>query len=152
MKISDHCKRPVVAIRGDADIADAAKLMREQHVGFLVVFNQSDKSRKPVGVLTDRDIVLQVTAREVDPHAVRIEDAMTRNPLVATEADDLAEVLQAMQMMGIRRVPVTDTLGVLTGVFAVDDAVGMIAELLCNVSGSIKSEQRQEWRARSSRC
>lgn len=149
MKVGQHCKHGVICIDATADIVDAAKLMREHHVGFLVVHEASDELRRPIGVLTDRDIVLQVTAKDVDPHTVTVRDAMTRQPLIATEGDELIDALQAMRIAGIRRVPVVDTRGALTGVFALDDGIGLITSLLCDISGSIKSEQRQEWRARA---
>lgn len=151
MKVGNYCKRTVVCIDGGTDIVAAAKLMRERHVGFLVVTQEGDEIRRPVGVLTDRDVVLQVTAREVDPHSVRTEDVMARKPLIANEDDELSEVLQAMQLAGIRRVPVIDARSALSGIFAIDDAIELITGLLCNISGSIKSEQRQEWRTRPSR-
>lgn len=150
MKIGEYCKRCVVAIASTADIGEAARLMRDQHVGFLVVYEPGDEIRKPIGVLTDRDIVLQVTARDVDPHAITVEDVMTRQPLTASEEDELGEALQAMRMAGIRRVPVVDARGMLTGIIALDDAIDLITGLLADISGSIRSEQRQEWRARPS--
>lgn len=149
MKVGEHCKRGVVAIAGSADIVEAARLMREQHVGFLVVYEQGDDIRRPVGVLSDRDIVLEVLAKDVAPHAVTVKDVMTRQPLLALESDELSDALQAMRMAGIRRVPVVDIRGALTGIIALDDAVALITNLLCDISGSIKSEQRQEWRARA---
>lgn len=148
MKVGQYCKRGVVAIAGNADVVDAAQLMRERHIGFVVVYEQGDDMRKPVGVLTDRDIVLEVTAKAVDPHSVTAKDVMTRQPLVADESDDLSDALQAMRLAGIRRVPVVDARGALTGVIALDDVVELVTGLLCDISGSIKSEQRQEWRAR----
>ena len=151
MKVGDYCKRAVVCIDGSRDIATAARLMRERHVGFLVVTQEGDEIRRPIGVLTDRDIVLQVTAREVDPQAVRTEDVMTRKPLIATETEELSDVLQGMQLSGIRRVPVVDARGALSGIFAIDDAVELITGLLCNISGSIKNEQRREWCSRPGR-
>lgn len=149
MKVGQYCKHRVVAIDGNADIVEAAKLMREEHVGFLVVYEQGDDIHRPVGVLTDRDVVIEIVAKDVGPHAALVKDAMTRQPLVASESDELAEVLQAMRMAGIRRVPVVDARGALTGVIALDDALDLITGLLCDISGSIKSEQRQEWRARA---
>jgi CBS domain-containing protein len=122
--------------------------MRDEHVGFLVVYKDGDELRKPMGVLTDRDIVLQVTARDVNPHSVTAEDVMTRQPVIASMADDLSEALQAMRLAGIRRVPVVDVRGALTGILALDDAIDLVAGLLCDITGSIKSEQRQEWRLR----
>ena len=148
MKVGEVCKRAVVTIGSKVDIAEAAKTMREKHVGLLVVFKEGDEIRRPVGVLTDRDIVLQVTAREVNARDVMVDDVMTRQPLIASEGDDLGEVLQAMRLAGIRRVPVVDIRGALTGIIAIDDAVDVVTGLLCDITGSIKNEQRQEWSAR----
>ena len=49
MNVGQHCKRIVISIRASADVAEAAELMRDDHVGFLVVFNEGDEIRKPVG-------------------------------------------------------------------------------------------------------
>jgi CBS domain-containing protein len=149
MKIGEYCKRAVVAIASQADAADAAKLMRAEHVGFLVAYREGDELRKPIGVLTDRDLVLGVLARDVDPHSVTVNDVMTRQPLIANETDELSDMLQAMRLAGIRRVPVVDVRGSLTGIMAIDDAIDVITGLMCDIAGSIKSEQRQEWRARA---
>lgn len=148
MRVGEICKRTVVSISNRLDVVEAAKLMREQHVGFLVVVKEADEARRPIGVLTDRDIVLQVTARDIGPRVVTVEDVMTRQPLIASEVDDLSEVLQAMRLAGIRRVPVVDVRGSLMGIFAIDDAIDHITGLLCDITGSIQNEQRQEWRAR----
>ncbi|MFL6549973.1 MAG: CBS domain-containing protein [Povalibacter sp.] len=150
MRIDQYCKRAVVAIGGRSDIAEAAQLMRDRHVGFLVVFDESDHLRRPIGVLTDRDIVLEVTALDVDPHAVTVRDIMTRQPMIARESDDLGELMQGMRIAGIRRVPVVDSRGGLTGVIAVDDVIDVVSELMGDIAASIKTEQRQEWRARRS--
>jgi CBS domain-containing protein len=148
MKIGQYCKRCVISIGSAADIAEAAKLMRDEQVGFLVVYKAGDELHRPIGVITDRDIVLQVTARDISAHSVTVQDVMTQQPLIACEVDDLSDVLQAMRLAGIRRVPVVDARGSLSGIIALDDAIDLITGLLCDVSGSIKSEQRQEWRAR----
>ena len=148
MKVGEYCKRAVVAINGKADAAAAAQLMRNEHVGFLIVY-RGDELQRPVGVLTDRDLVLAVMARDVDAHTVTVEDVMTRQPLIANESDELSDLLQAMRMAGIRRVPVVDVRGALVGIIAIDDAIDVITGLMCDISGSIKHEQRQEWRART---
>ena len=149
MKVGEYCKKAVVAIASGSDAAEAAKLMRKQHVGFLIVYREQDALRKPLGVLTDRDLVLGVMARDVDPHAVTVDDIMSRQPLVATEADELSDMLHAMRFAGIRRVPVVDDRGALTGIMAIDDAIEVVTGLMCDIAGSIKSEQRQEWRTRA---
>jgi CBS domain-containing protein len=149
MKVGEYCKRAVVAIAATADAAQAAKLMREEHVGFLIVHQEGDVLQRPIGVLTDRDLVLGVMARDVDPHAVTVGDVMTRQPLIANDADQLSDMLQAMRLAGIRRVPVVNVKGALIGIMAIDDAIDVITGLMCDIAGSIKSEQRQEWRART---
>jgi CBS domain-containing protein len=148
MKVIDCGAKVAISIFSGADVAQAARLMRDQHVGFLVVYREGDDLRRPVGVLTDRDIVLEVTACGVDPGSVTVEDVMTREPLVARDSDELSDVLQAMQKAGIRRVPVVDVRGALVGIIAMDDVIGVVAELICDMAGSIRSEQRREWRSR----
>lgn len=148
MNVAQYCKRSVIAVSHLADVADAANLMREAHVGFLVVYRDRDPARRPIGVLTDRDIVLQVTARDVSPHDVTVEDVMTPRPMTAALGDDLIELMHGMRLAGIRRVPVVDERGALAGVIAVDDVIDVISGLIGDIAGSIKSEQRQEWRTR----
>jgi CBS domain-containing protein len=148
MIVGEICKRLAVSINSNLDVVEAAKLMREKHVGFLVVLSEGDETRKPIGVLTDRDIVLQVTARDVGAREVTVEDVMTRQPLIAREGDTLREVLQAMRLAGIRRVPVVDVRGSLTGIIAIDDAVDVMSSLLSDIAYAIKNEQSQEWRVR----
>src|SRR5678815_2894817 len=148
MKIGEYCKRAVVAIASEADAAEAAKRMRAEHVGFLIVYREGDELQQPVGVLTDRDLVLGVLARDVDPHSVTVDDVMTRQPLIANDGDELSDMLQAMRLAGIRRVPVVDVRGALAGIMAIDDAIDVVTGLMCDIAGSIKSEQRHEWRTR----
>jgi CBS domain-containing protein len=148
MKVGEYCKKAVVAIASNTDAAEAAKLMRKLHVGFLIAHREGDALQKPVGVLTDRDLVLGVMARDIDPHAVTVDDIMSRQPLIANEADELSDMLQAMRLAGIRRMPVVDARGALTGIMAIDDALEVVTGLMCDIAGSIKSEQRKEWRAR----
>jgi CBS domain-containing protein len=149
MKVGDYCKRGVVTVPATADAVEIAETMRDEHVGFLVVIEDGDPDRRPIGVITDRDIVLQVCARDVDLHAVTAVDLMSRDPLVAREDDDLAEALQAMRLAGFRRIPVTKHNGALCGVLAIDDAIEITAGLLCDITGSIRNEQRQERRLRA---
>lgn len=123
MKVGQYCKRAVISIGANADIAAAAGRMLDEHVRFLVVINEGDDIRKPVGVLTDRDIVLQMGAREISSQTVTVGDLMTRQPIVANEEDDVRELMPAMRFAGIRRVPVVDERGTLTGILAVEDVM-----------------------------
>lgn len=148
MRTGQYCRRAVISIGTRADIAEAARRMRDSHVGFLVALNEGDERRRPVGVLTDRDIVLQVTARDVDPHSVTVGDVMSRDPLVAGENDELGDLVHAMRQAGYRRAPVVDSSGSLVGIIAIDDVIDLIAGLLCDLAGSIANQQRQERRVR----
>jgi predicted transcriptional regulator len=148
MRVGDYCRRGVVTINGDASITDAARTMRDHHVGFLVVLDKEKTQQAPVGVLTDRDIVVQIDARGVDPKSVAVSDVMTPQPVLAHEDDDLHDLMQGMHAAGVRRVPVIDAAGALTGIIAVDDVFEIVAGLMQNVCGTIDSEQRMEQKRR----
>jgi CBS domain-containing protein len=140
MNAGSVCKRGVVTVAPTDDLIAAAHVMREKHVGYLIV---SEASRV-VGVLTDRDIVVAVLAQEVDARALKVEDVMTRNPLLIEEDQSIEAVLRHMRDAGVRRVPVVDRSGTLTGVLSIDDVLERIAEQLINIAGSIRNEQRME--------
>ncbi|WP_116813504.1 CBS domain-containing protein [Steroidobacter cummioxidans] len=149
MKISEVCRRGAISIANSEGIRAAARLMREHHVGFLIVYQLGDDLRRPIGVLTDRDLVVEVMATQVDPESLKVDDVMTRTPVLANENEDLSDLLEAMRLAGVRRVPVVDIRGALTGVIATDDALDIITTFMCDITGSIKHEQRVERRARA---
>ncbi|WP_129781986.1 CBS domain-containing protein [Peristeroidobacter soli] len=149
MKVGEVCRRGAVSIANTESISSAARLMREHHVGFLIVHRLGDDTRRPIGVLTDRDLVVEVMAQRVDPDTVTVDDVMSRDLVVANETEDLSDVLQAMQLAGVRRVPVVDLRGGLAGVVAMDDAFDVITTFMCDITGAVKHEQRQERRQRA---
>ncbi len=140
------CQRKVISIEPDQDITTAARLMREEHVGCLIVTESGGDAgpRRVVGVLTDRDIVVSVVAREVEPRSLKVGDVMTRNPLLVAEDGSLDATLSFMRDAGVRRVPVVGQHGELVGVLALDDVLERMAQQLTNIAGSIRSEQRTE--------
>jgi CBS domain-containing protein len=140
------CQRDVVTIREADDLTAAAQRMREKHVGYLIVAEPDalDKALKPVGVLTDRDIVVAVVARGVDPHALKVGDVMTRKPVVITEDDSIEDSVREMRRIGVRRMPVISQGGNLVGVVSIDDVLETLAEELGNIAGTIRNEQRTE--------
>lgn len=148
MNVGSLCTRRVFTVDASADAAQAARQMREMHVGFLVVTQKHSGQEKPVGVLTDRDIVLEVVAQDVDPHAVTAKDIMTAKPLVVDEALPLQDALLQMRGAGVRRVPVKDAGGKLVGVLSLDDVVSAINQLVQDVAGAISHEQSVEQRTR----
>jgi CBS domain-containing protein len=144
MKVSECCKRVVVVASPKDDLAHAAQIMRDKHVGFLIVVEGSGDRRVPVGVVTDRDIVVQVIAREVDPRSVVVGDVMTRGPVICLESNDIEDVIESMESAGIRRMPVVSDRGGLTGVIAIDDAILMVSKMLVGISGAVRRERRLE--------
>jgi CBS domain-containing protein len=147
MSISSICKRQVVTIGRDADVGTAARLMRDEHVGCLIV--TSSPGKRPVGVLTDRDIVLNVIARARNPDEITVGEVMTSDPLVADLGADIGDTLKRMREIGVRRMPVVDGQGQLAGIVALDDVIDHLFAQLAAVAGAIRTEQRTERALRS---
>lgn len=146
MDISNLCNRNVITVRELDELTRAAQLMREKHIGYLVVVKPSllDGSLTPVGVITDRDIVVAVVAKEADPRLLKVADVMTRQPAVVEESSSLATAVQLMRKIGVRRLPVINRAGTLAGVLSVDDVLEGIAGELMDVAGSIRHEIKME--------
>lgn len=134
MKLGSICNRAVVFIEKDASLVEVARLMRERHVGSLVVVDEITHGvTKPIGMITDRDLVVEVLAEEVPADAIGLKDVMSTGLIMAREDDDLRETLQQMRNSGVRRVPVVDAEGSLVGVVSVDDILSVLAEELTDL-------------------
>ena len=146
MNIGELCRRDVVTASASDELLSAVRLMRAKHVGYLVVVEVDvrDQVARPVGVLSDRDIVVGVVAREADVRALRIGDVMTQRPVTASETDTVAVALNQMRRVGVRRLPVVGSRGQLVGVVSLDDVLAELAGELVNVAGAIGKEQRVE--------
>ena len=146
MSVADIYQRQVVTIDSQAEVTAAAKLMREKHVGYLVVTapGTCEGVRCPVGVLTDRDLVVSVMAREANMHELRVEDVMTRNPVVTRTDEPVVVALRTMRGIGVRRLPVVGSHGELLGVLALDDIIESFVAQLQDVAASVRSEQAVE--------
>jgi CBS domain-containing protein len=99
---------------------------------------------KVVGVLTDRDIVTTVVAKDADAHTLKVGDVMTRNPLVAGDSYALESMLRHMREAGVRRVPVVGLRSELVGVLSLDDVLEALASQLTNIAAAIRNEQQLE--------
>jgi CBS domain-containing protein len=148
MSLADLCNRSPVIIAADASLVEAAQLMRSRHVGFLVV-TPDGNAGPPIGVLTDRDIVIEVVSEGVDPTSVTAADAMTRDPLVVDFGTSPEQVLAQMRAFGVRRAPVIDASGQLVGVVALDDVLDWLADAIGNAAAVVRHEQRVERQLRS---
>ena len=146
MNVAQLCSRNVVTVRKIDEVIAAARLMRERHVGFLVVTEPdfAGTIERPIGVLTDRDIVVSIIARERDPRSLVVGDVMTENPVVLDRFDSIAAAVSEMRRIGVRRMPVTGELGQLFGVLSLDDVLDALAGELHNLAGAVRNEQRIE--------
>lgn len=149
MNIGDICSRAVVSIGVNGPVRQAAEMMRNYHVGSLVVTEGSDGAQTPVGMLTDRDIVVGIVAKDVDPLTVTVGDIMSPDPLIAAEEDDVGEILEDMRKQGVRRIPVVDETDKLIGIFALDDLLQMLAVQMDLVAGIVGSQRLEETRLRA---
>lgn len=117
-----------------ATVFQMAELMRNAHVGDLVVVEYHNGEPIPVGIVTDRDLVLQVMAKQGDPAIVTAADVMGKKLVLAYEGEQLEVAVERMRGSGVRRVPLVDSASVLVGIIALDDIVEKLASTLADVS------------------
>lgn len=144
MRIADVCTRYAIDVPSDATVRDAARQMRSSHVGALVVVEPAAGGRKPVGILTDRDIVIGVVAPDVDPDAIEVGDIMSRELATCRDDEDVFDAISRMRHRGLRRLPVVDAAGLLVGMLTADDVLGAVAAELGDLSRAFSREQVRE--------
>lgn len=135
MNAGDICTRDVVTCGLNSTVLDACKIMRDRHVGDIVAVEKSvDGKLHPRGLLTDRDIVLAVLAREVDAFGLFVGDVMSSPLVVAYEGEDVWQVVKRMRLHAIRRMPVVSNAGELVGLLSFDDLLDATCVLLAELS------------------
>jgi CBS domain-containing protein len=146
MPIGDICILDVVTCKRDTKIDEVAALMRQHHVGDVVVTEESKGKEVPVGIITDRDIVASVIALKLDPSVFSAGDLVSRP--VVTIKDDLGvfEAIQAMRKHGVRRMPVLNQHGGLAGIISIDDLIELLAAEMGELAKLISKEQAEEVR------
>lgn len=134
MRIGEVCTREVIYCGREAGVGEMARLMRNHHVGDLIVAEERAGGLRPVGVVTDRDLVVKVLAEDVAPETVAAGDLMTRRVVTEVESADVHEAIERMRAEGIRRLPVVDATGALVGVLSADDVTELLAEELTDLA------------------
>lgn len=137
MSTGTICVREVFFADPDETVEAIARRMHERAVGCLLVL---DDDRRPVGIVTDRDLVLRVLAAGRDPTTARVAEVMTRSPRTVSEETPIEQTLSLMRGFGIRRVPVVDRDGRLAGLVTLDDVLSLLAEELTTV-GEVLTRQ-----------
>ncbi len=144
MSVGRFCNRDVIFAQKDSSVPEAARLMREYHVGDLVVVEERNGERVPIGIVTDRDIVIEIIAEEVDMNGVTVGDIMSFELVTAREGDDLIDTIKLMGAKGIRRIPVVNESNALVGILSVDDLIELFSEQLTDLAKLIVREQKRE--------
>ena len=148
MLVGEACNREVVIVDKTDSIIEAAGLMRHHHVGTVVVTERPNGERKPIGILTDRDIAIELVAEDVDIGSVSVADVMSDELVMLSPNVGIMEALQLMKDQGVRRAPVINENGGLIGILALDDILQLIAEELLDVVNLQNRAQRKEERIR----
>jgi len=148
MSAGEYCNREVVVVLKSEPVSEAISLMRSHHVGDVVVVETTATGAKPVGILTDRDIVLEILAEGVDLGAVSIGDVMSYELVTVTEDTKLIDTIKLMRDKGVRRIPVVNQQGELQGLLSVDDILELLAEQLTDIVDLINKELNREGRLR----
>lgn len=137
MMLGDISKKQVITLSSDDSVQKAAQQMRDKDVGSIVVV---DAQQHPVGVLTDRDIVMQAVAENVDLSARKVDDFMSRNLLILRTSNSLQEAIRGMEEKCVRRAPVVDEQGALYGLIALDDCLISLSQCLSQCAELIKKQ------------
>ena len=148
MSVGQYCNRNVITTERTTEIREIARLMRHHHVGTVVVVERRGDQEIPVGIITDRDLVVEVLAQNLSPETVTVSDVMSSNLVTAREDDNFWRVLDRMSAKGVRRLPVVDDAGALAGILTVDDVLTALAVGLSDVTRLVQREIARETQQR----
>ncbi|MBS1169245.1 MAG: histidine kinase [Burkholderiaceae bacterium] len=144
MAIGFYCNREVVITEPGTNVLEAAQLMRQYHVGTLVVAEKVDGIVRPKGIVTDRDLVLGVMAADLKPDTILVSDIMPDSLYTVRDEESVSETMRIMRSHGVRRILVVDWQGGLQGIVSVDDLIALLTEEMQELAKLIAREQERE--------
>jgi len=144
MPIGEFCNREVVFATREMSLPEAAQLMRKFHVGDLVVVDEVDGKRVPVGIVTDRDMVIEIISQSLDFNEFSVGDIMSPQLISVQEKEGVLETIRLMRAKGIRRIPVVNQEGGLEGIVSADDILDLLAEEMAELAKVAPREQESE--------
>jgi CBS domain-containing protein len=144
MNIGNLCSRRLVTVSVGAPVSEVARLMRDEHVGAVVVTRDGGAHPTVAGIITDRDIVRAQLARTADLTSLSAEEAMTRDPLAFSEDETIDRAIAHLRARGVRRAPVVKEDGTPVGVISVDDLLAHLATKLIGLAGIVAQQVRKE--------
>lgn len=148
MSVGEICNREVIVMQQHDTTLEAAQLMRRHHVGDVVVAEDRGGVRIPVGIVTDRDLVVEIVAPGLNQTAITVGDIMAPELATVQENTGVFEAIQYMRAKGVRRLPVVGANGGLVGILALDDLLELLAEELLALAKLVKHEQKKEMMSR----
>ncbi len=144
MAIGEICKREVVTVTKETTVNEAALLMRQKHVGDVIVVKKVNGREKPIGIVTDRDVVVEVIATGLDPAVLTVGDIMVEHLAVLQENAGVYEAISHMGNHGVRRIPVTAKDGSLVGILTFDDLLELLALEMGALANLMACQQKKE--------
>ena len=148
MRVREICTTEVVCCRPQASALDAARLMRQKHVGDVVVVPDPERERVPLGVVTDRDLTVEVLGNGRDASQTTLAELMRSPVVIATDSEDASVVGERMRFHGVRRIPVVDERGILVGIVTLDDLLEIILSEMQTLLASQGKARRREHASR----
>jgi CBS domain-containing protein len=131
--------KPVITASTQMSVSQAADAMRKKNVGALVVVNAG----RPVGMLTDRDIVVDVLARGLDPESTPVGDVMHKKPVTIRDNLGVFDAIKTLAKTGVRRLPVVGKTGLLVGVITLDDLFVLLGNEMGHMAGALEAGLRR---------
>lgn len=144
MSVGQYCNRHIVTAEKTTEIREIARMMRHHHVGIVVIVERRNDMDYPVGIITDRDLVVEVLAQNLSPEIVTVGDVMSGSLLTAQEDDNFWRTVDRMSAKGVRRLLVVDEGGALVGILTVDDILTVLAVGLSDVTRLVQREVAKE--------
>jgi CBS domain-containing protein len=148
MSIAEFCNREVICTTRDTTVVEAASLMRRHHVGDIVIVDEDGDRRWPIGIVTDRDIVVEVVAVGLDPRLIKLGDLMLEPLTIVEQQEGFAQTIRTMAQKGVRRMPVVDAQGALLGIVTLDDLLAHLAPPLADLGGLVGRTRQREMQKR----
>jgi len=144
MKVGEMCSRNPATVSTSATLSDVACLMRDRHIGAVIVTKAPSDRPVAAGIVTDRDIVCAQLDRTSDLGSLSAEEVMTRNPLEINEEDSLSRAIESLRARNVRRAPVISSTGALVGLVSTDDLLACVAGELMHLGRLVALQPRQE--------
>ncbi|HTY49014.1 MAG TPA: CBS domain-containing protein [Steroidobacteraceae bacterium] len=144
MNLGNLCRRHFVTAQTGAPVSEVATLMRDEHVGAVIVTDAARDQQRVLGIITDRDIVRAQLSRTADLSRLSAGEVMTHNPLVLSELDSVGSAIADLRARGVRRAPVVAEDGSLVGLLSADDLLVHLARKLGALAGIVERQIRRE--------